>query len=127
MGIVEKTETRTASSAADCERFRLRRFIGSLPADELETRSAPMDLADVAAALEDNPKAVMFCAVGPERQQLVGNVTGSRARIARAFGVTPSELTSEIRRRLGTKPDVFDSVRRKKIALSLKQVATTAL
>jgi 2,5-furandicarboxylate decarboxylase 1 len=111
MGIVEKTETRTASSAADCERFRLRRFIGSLPADELETRSAPMDLADVAAALEDNPKAVLFGAVGPERQQLVGNVTGSRGRIARAFGVTPSELTSEIRRRLGTKPDVFEIAR----------------
>src|ERR1700681_4367488 len=108
MGIIEKTETRMQPSAADCDRFRLRGFIESLPPDELETRGAPIDLADVAAALEDNPKAVMFGAVGPERHQLVGNVTGSRGRIARAFGVTPSELTSEIRRRLGTKPDVFE-------------------
>src|ERR1700692_2485697 len=100
MNIIEKTETKVASRAADCERFRLRRFIESLPADELETRSAPMDLADVAAALEDNPRAVLFGAVGPERQQLVGNVTGSRARIARAFGGGGNELTSEIRGRL---------------------------
>ena len=95
MNIVEKTETRMASSAADCERFRLRGFIESLPADELETRAAPVDLADVAAVLEDNPKAVMFGAVGPERAQLVGNVTGSRSRIARAFGVAASELSGE--------------------------------
>src|SRR5260221_7832864 len=103
MGIIEKTEASLPSSAADFDRFRLRGFVESLPADERETRSAPIDLADVAAALEDNPKAVMFGAVGPERHQLVGNVTGSRTRIARAFGVGPSELTSEIRRRLGHK------------------------
>ena len=53
----------------------------------------------------------MFGAVGPERQQLVGNVTGSRARIARAFGVAASELTNEIRRRLGSKPEVFEIAR----------------
>src|ERR1700676_1781540 len=111
MGIIEKTETKVASRAADCERFRLRRFIESLPADELETRSAPTDLAEVAAALEDNPKAVMLGAVGPERQQLVGNVTGSRSRIARAFGVAASELSSEIRRRLSGKPEVFEIAR----------------
>src|SRR5579862_3299329 len=58
MGIIEKTETRMRPGAADGDRFRLRGFIESLPADELETRSAPVDLADVAAALEDNPKAV---------------------------------------------------------------------
>src|SRR5579864_3268488 len=107
MGIIEKTETKVPARAADCQRFRLRGFIESLPADELETRHEPMDLADVAAALEDNPKAVMFAAVGPERQQLVGNVTGSRGRIARAFGVAANELSSEIRRRLGGKPEVF--------------------
>src|SRR6202140_2601484 len=111
MGIIEKTETRMQSSAADRDRFRLRGFIESLPADELETRRAPMDLADVAAALQDNPKAVLFGAVGPERHQLVGNVTGSRGRIARAFGVAANELTSEIQRRLGGKPEVFEIAR----------------
>ena len=111
MGIVEKTETRMAPSAADGDRFRLRAFIESLPADEIETRSAPIDLADVAAVLEDNPKAVLFGAVGAERQQLAGNVTGSRGRIARAFGVAANELTGEIRRRLAGKPDIFEIAR----------------
>src|ERR1700690_2384495 len=107
MGIVEKTETRVQPRAADGDRFRLRGFIENLPADELETRSAPIDLADVAGALEDNPKAVLFGAVGAEGHELVGNVTGSRARIARAFGVAANELTGEIRRRLAGKPDIF--------------------
>ena len=111
MGIIEKTDTKLPASAADFDRFRLRGYVEGLPADELETRSAPTDLADVAAALEDNPRAVMFGAVGPERHQLVGNVTGSRARIARAFGVAANELSSEIRRRLATKPDVFEIAR----------------
>jgi len=90
MGIIEKSEVRMQPSVADGDRFRLRGFIASLGADELETRSVPIDLADVAAALEDNPKAVLFGAVGAERLELVGNVTGSRSRIARAFGVGSS-------------------------------------
>ncbi|MGZ3284547.1 MAG: UbiD family decarboxylase, partial [Xanthobacteraceae bacterium] len=84
---------------ADVDRFRLRRFVEAL-GDDLETVSGPTDLADVAAVLEGNPKAVLFRAVGPERQELVGNVTGSRARIARAFGVEPNELLPELLRRL---------------------------
>jgi 2,5-furandicarboxylate decarboxylase 1 len=111
MGIIEKTETETRPSMADCERFRLRGFIESLPADELETRSAPMDLADVAAVLEANPRAVLFGAVGVERHPLVGNVTGSRARIARAFGVASNELSREIRRRLAIKPELIEIAR----------------
>ena len=66
--------------------------------DELEVRSGATDLADVAQALEGNPRAVLFEAAGPERQQLVGNVTGSRSRIAHAFGVAPNELLREIQR-----------------------------
>jgi 2,5-furandicarboxylate decarboxylase 1 len=131
MGIIEKTETKVPARAADCERFRLRGFIESLPADELERRHAPMDLADVAAVLEDNPKAVMFGAVGPERHPLVGNVTGSRGRIARAFGVAANELSSEIRRRLGGKPEVFEIARgeapAKEIVLTGEQADLTAL
>jgi 2,5-furandicarboxylate decarboxylase 1 len=108
MGLIEKTETKVKSTAADFERFRLRRFVENLSEDELETKRDAIDLADVAQALEDNPKAVWFCAVGPERHELVGNVTGSRARIARAFGVAANELTAEIRQRLAAKPDVFE-------------------
>jgi 2,5-furandicarboxylate decarboxylase 1 len=108
MGIVEKTRTAAPSTAADFDRFRLRRFVESLGVDELATVSTPTDLADVAAILEGNPKAVLFRAVGPERQELVGNVTGSRARIARAFGVEAGALLPELLRRLRNKPDIVD-------------------
>ncbi len=108
MGIVEKTRATAPSTAADFDRFRLRRFVESLADDELATVSAPTELADVAAILEGNPKAVLLRAVGPERQELVGNVTGSRARIARAFGVKAGELLPELLRRLRNKPDIVD-------------------
>src|SRR5215471_9028167 len=68
MGVIEKAAT---ASALDLDRFRLRRFVESLGADELETRSEPVDLADVAAALEGNACAVHFRAAGPERAEIV--------------------------------------------------------
>jgi 2,5-furandicarboxylate decarboxylase 1 len=111
MGLIEKPQTKRVASAADFDRFRLRAFVEGLPEDELDTRGAPIDLIDVAQALDTNPKAVLFRAAGPERHELVGNVTGSRARIARAFGVSPTELTAEIRRRLQNKPEVFEVAR----------------
>src|ERR1700682_4719207 len=94
--------------AVDLDRFRLRRFVESLGADELEARAEPTDLADVAAALEANPRAVLFRAAGPESQELVGNVNGSRARLARAFGVAPAQLAAEIQRRLRQKPEIVE-------------------
>jgi UbiD family decarboxylase len=108
MGIIARTATEMQTQAADFDRFRLRRFVENLPAGELETRREPIDLADVAAVFEDNAKAVWFRAAGPERHELVGNVTGSRSRIARAFGVAPNELTAEIRRRLRLKAELVE-------------------
>jgi UbiD family decarboxylase len=105
MGVIEKA---ARSSALDLDRFRLRRFVESLGADELEIRTQPADLADVAAAIEGNPRAVLFRAAGPEAQELVGNVNGSRARLARAFGVAPAELAGEIQRRLRGKPEIVE-------------------
>src|SRR4051794_4734204 len=91
------------------DRFRLRRFVEELArSDELDIRNEPVDLADVAAALEGNPRAVLFRAAGPERQELVGSVTGSRARIARAFGVTGDELLQEVRARLANSPGILE-------------------
>jgi UbiD family decarboxylase len=105
MNVIDKA---TTSGALDLDRFRLRRFVEELGADELETRREPIDLADVAAALEGNPRAVHFKAAGPEAAELVGNVNGSRARLARAFGVPPGELAAEIQRRLRGKPEVVE-------------------
>jgi 2,5-furandicarboxylate decarboxylase 1 len=107
MGIVEKTQVAAPAAMADCERFRLRRFVEAL-GDELEIVDAATDLADVATILEGNPKAVLFRAVGPERQQLIGNVTGSRARLARALGVEATALLPEMLRRRRNKPDITE-------------------
>src|SRR4029453_18483734 len=84
MGIVEKTRAAAPTTTADFDRFRLRRFVEGL-SDELETVDAATDLADVARILEGNAKAVLFRAVGPERQELVGNVAGSAAGTGRAL------------------------------------------
>jgi len=102
-----------ASSAAarrgnDRDRFSLRRFLEELvAAGECEQRDAPIELADIAQALESE-KAVWFRAAGPERAELVGNVAGSRARLARAFGVAPKDLLAEVVRRLNTKPELVE-------------------
>lgn len=111
MGIVEKTRVAAAKTSAEIDRFRLRRFVEGL-GDELATVNDATDLADVATILEGNAKAVLFRAVGPERQELVGNVTGSRARIARAFGVEPSALLPELLRRLRNRPTIVEVERR---------------
>jgi UbiD family decarboxylase len=113
MAIVETAQAKVAakapSRAAELDRFRLRGFVDSLAkGDELETVREAVDLADVAGVLEGNPKAVLFRAVGPERQELVGNVTGSRSRLARGFGVAPNELLAEVLRRLRSKPEIVD-------------------
>src|ERR1051325_8067832 len=105
MNVIEKAAT---SAALDLDRFRLRRFVEELGADELEARREPIDLADVAAALEGNPRAVHFKSAGPEAQELVGNVNASRVRLARAFGVPPAQLAAEIQRRLRGKPEVVE-------------------
>ncbi len=108
MNIVEKTPATSPSAAVDFDRFRLRRFVESLPDSERETHDEPLDLADVAPILEGNARAVLFHSVGPERQELVANVAGGRTRLALAFGVEPRALVAEIQRRLRNKPEVFE-------------------
>jgi UbiD family decarboxylase len=110
--IAEKAHAAVPAAAADFDRFRLRRFVESLgDTGEVERRDEPLDLADIAPILEGNPRALLFRAVGPERQELVANVSGSRARLARAFGVEPRALIGEIQRRLKNKPDIFEVAR----------------
>ena len=87
MGIVEKTRAAAPATTADFERFRLRRFVEGL-AEELETVHEATDLADVARILEGNAKAVLLRAVGPERQELVGNVTGTEKSLIMGRSMT---------------------------------------
>jgi UbiD family decarboxylase len=92
----------------DLERFRLRTFLESLGPEELERVDQPVALADVAARLEGNAKAVWFTRAGPEGASLAGNVAGSRSRLARAFGTTPERLLPEALSRLKTKPEIVE-------------------
>lgn len=91
------------TTAADTEQFRLRNFIALLAREgELETVSEPVDLIEIAPRLDGNAKAVLFGCVGPERTQLVGNVMGSRRRLALAFGATEKSLLAEVQKRIAT-------------------------
>ena len=90
----------------DLERFRLRRFLESLPPHELERRDEPIALGDVAAIHDGNPKAVWFARAGGA--ELAANVTASRSRLALAFGTTPERLLSEVLARLATPRPVVE-------------------
>jgi 2,5-furandicarboxylate decarboxylase 1 len=87
---------------ADTERFRLRRFVEGLGGDQLETIAEPHQLGDLAGRMDGNAKAVLFASAGPERAQIVGNVLGSRTRVAAAFGVAETDILPEMLRRLAT-------------------------
>ena len=96
-------------SPIDMDRFRLRTFVEGLGPDMLERRTEPATLAEVAAILEGNPRAVLFDNLGPEGASLAGNVLGSRERMARAFGVTPENLLAEVLRRLRKPPVIVET------------------
>ena len=100
----------TASiSSDDLERFRLRRFVETLgAAGELNTHAQPCDLVDLPALIDDQPKAVLATSVGPQAQEVVANVCGSRSRLALAFGVAPGKVREEVQRRLRLPPQIVE-------------------
>jgi len=92
-----------AAPAADTERFRLRRFVERLvELGECEVYDKPIDLIDVAAVLDGNPKAVLFTSAGPEKAALTGNVMGSRRRLALALDTDERALLATLQQRLQT-------------------------
>jgi UbiD family decarboxylase len=87
--------------AVDTERFRLRSFVERLvDLGECEVHDRPIDLVDVAAVLDGNPRATLFTAAGPERAALVGNVVGSRRRLALALDTDEVKLLATLQQRL---------------------------
>src|SRR3954464_1471548 len=90
----------------DLERFRLRRFLESLPPTELQRVDEPVQLGDVAAVHDGNAKAVWFMQAGGA--ELAANVTASRSRLALAFDTTPDRLLAEVLRRLDKPQSVID-------------------
>ncbi len=82
----------------DTESFRLRRFVEALiEHDECEVREAPIDLIDIGGALDCNTKAVLFRVAGPEGAEVVGNVMGSRKRLALALGTDEKGFPEKLR------------------------------
>src|SRR5918912_339280 len=90
----------------DFERFRLRRFLESLPAHELERRDEPIELGELAAVYDGNAKAVWFARAGGA--ELAANVAASRSRLALAFGTTPEQLLAEVLARLAKPQPVVE-------------------
>jgi len=89
------------STSVDTERFRLRNFVDRLvDLGECEVRDEPIDLIDVAAVLDGNPRAVLFKAAGPEKAEIVGNVMGSRKRLALALDTDERGLLGALSARL---------------------------
>lgn len=89
------------SKAAGPDRFRLRHFVELLEqAGELDIVREPTELTAIAARLDGNRKAVLFHKVGPEQAALVGNVMGTRRRLALAFGTQEPDLLKEILKRV---------------------------
>jgi UbiD family decarboxylase len=91
----------TKRPAIDTERFRLRNFVQRLvDIGECEMQNEPIDLLDIGAVLDGNPKAVHFQAAGPERAELVGNVMASRKRLACALDTDERGLMRTLTQRL---------------------------
>lgn len=97
-----------AAGIPDLERFRLLDYLRSLGPEEFEQRSGRVELADVAAILEGNTRAVLFSDVAGEGVPLAGNVVASRSRLAHAFGTTPAGLLAEVMRRLKTPGELVE-------------------
>ena len=92
----------------DLDQFRLRTFLEELGSDEVQVIDTPTKLSEVAKLLHGNRKAVWFKKPGDSSITLVGNVAASRSRLAKAFGVTPDKLLSEIQRRLKLEPELIE-------------------
>jgi UbiD family decarboxylase len=98
-----------SATAVDFEKFRLRPFIERLAElGEVETHEEPVPLAGLSALVEASPKATLFKRVGPERYEMVAAVSGSRRRIAAAFGVDESEVVKEFARRMANPQPVVE-------------------
>src|SRR5215475_2042327 len=93
----------------DLDKFRLRRFIEKLiEIGEMEVHEEPVSLAALSAAIEASPKAKYFKQVGAERYEMVAAVSGSRARLAAAFGTDERNLIQEYQRRMNDPQPVVE-------------------
>ena len=87
----------------DYDTFRLRTFVNHLvELGEVEVHTEPVRLVDLSQIIEATDKATLFTRAGPQEYEMVAAVSGSRRRVAAAFGVPAQEVTREYLRRLET-------------------------
>lgn len=92
---------RRYKAGIDFEKFRLRRFVQRLiELGECEVHEEPVSLVDLSAKIESTRAAKLFKNVGLEKFEVVAAVSGSRRRLAAAFGVDEREIAQEYLRRL---------------------------
>jgi len=104
MTLADLSRPTDRDAPVDTERFRLRGFVDRLiEAGECDDCDKPIDLVDVAGVLDGNARAVLFTAAGPEKAHLVGNVMGSRRRLALALDTDERALLPTLQERL-TRP-----------------------
>jgi UbiD family decarboxylase len=97
------------AAGPDCEAFRLRTVLDRLrDAGELEVVEEQTALADLAARMDGNPRAVLFRRAGAEGAEVLGNLLASRRRTALALGADERTLLPEILRRLQTPQPVVE-------------------
>ena len=93
----------------DLDKFRLRSFVEKLIAiGEMEVHEQPVSLADLSAVIESSPKAKCFKRVGVEQYEMVAAVSGSRRRLAAAFGTDERNVIHEYMRRMNDPQPVVE-------------------
>jgi 2,5-furandicarboxylate decarboxylase 1 len=103
------TNATVGAPAIDFDKFRLRRFVERLAEiGELQVHDEHVSLADLSAVIESTPKAVLLRNVGPEGLEIIAAVSGSRRRIAAAFGVDEREVAHEHMRRMANPQPIVE-------------------
>ena len=93
----------------DLDKFRLRSFVEKLIAiGEMEVHEQPVSLVDLSAVIESSPKAKCFKRVGVEQYEMVAAVSGSRRRLAAAFGTDERNVIHEYMRRMNDPQPVVE-------------------
>jgi UbiD family decarboxylase len=93
----------------DFDRFRLRTFVNQLvELGEVEVHDEPVRLIDLSRIIENTARATLFNDAGPQHYQLVAAVSGSRERVAAAFGVPVAQASQEYLRRMDTPQPIIE-------------------
>jgi 2,5-furandicarboxylate decarboxylase 1 len=106
--VTERSPMKTTRNV-DLDKFRLRSFIAKLIAiGEMEVHEEAVSLADLSATIESSSKAKYFKRVGAEQYEMVSAVSGSRARLAAAFGTDERNVIHEYMRRMNDPQPVIE-------------------